>query len=121
VLRGIINLNGVPGRVETLLRRGRVVFGDDSAFEESARLLVDAAQDKRWTEALTDVRLPEPSVADAWLSRYKSLLSELQSLWTKFQTGQSAIDDIVCDWYGFNTTAREAIREGLPWATRSSE
>ena len=121
VLRGIISVIGAPGRIEMLLRRDRVAFHGDSSFEETARLLLGTAQDENWTSVPSTVRLPEPSVAGAWLSRYKNLLSELQSLWDKFQTGQSAIDDIVCDWYGFDSNAREAIREGLPWATRPSE
>ena len=117
ILIGLVKSLG-SGKIGTLLRNDKITLQGKEDFNGSARLLLVAAADMIWTDALSNLRLPEPSVAGHWLDFYSKQCSEAKKLWNEFLNLQSGLDEVVFDWYGFDTVSRDAIREGLPWATR---
>jgi hypothetical protein len=74
-------------------------------------------EDDSWNDA-QNWQLPDPVAADNWLKAYYDVCTQAQKSWSTFISMQRQIDDIVADWYGFNTEQRLAINEGLPWAKR---
>jgi hypothetical protein len=123
-LRGIVRIDpdSNPNRtLGTLIRQNKITFHGSDDFEKAAKLLFESRSDTKWNEALTNLSLPEPNVASNWLASYQKLITDLEGSWQQFLDAQSQIDDVVCEWYGFDELARQAIKEGLPWAARPDQ
>jgi hypothetical protein len=117
ILIGLVKSLG-SGKIGTLLRNDKITLQGNEDFNGSARLLLGVVADMTWTDALSNLKLPEPSAAGHWLDFYSKQCSAAKKLWNEFLSLQSELDEVVFDWYGFDAGSREAIREGLPWATR---
>ncbi len=90
-----------------------------AAFARVLELFLNepARENESWSQA-QNWQLPDSVAAKTWLDDYQSTNQQAQANWNKFIALQYQIDEVVADWYGFNSSQRSAIREGLPWARR---
>ncbi|MCX6377375.1 MAG: hypothetical protein NTU88_15290 [Armatimonadetes bacterium] len=118
-LRGDVSLKpGGAGKVGHLLESGLLQVGGEDSFRRAVRLLLEEHADRTWADVRSVVYMPEPAASESFLSGYDAILSEATRLWGSFEDAQRSVDEVVCDWYGFDDQMRAAIREGLPWARR---
>lgn len=124
--RGEVRNNGpVNGRIKALRERKHIICTIDPVHPSStvfARLLdlflgEPVRENETWSNAQS-WDLPDPVAAKAWLDRYDTLTQQAQIKWNNFVVLQQQVDDVVADWYGFDSAMRAAIAEGLPWAKR---
>lgn len=124
--RGEVKNNGpVNGRIRALRVRNLIIssIGPDrpnaTAFAQALELFLNepGRENESWSEA-QNWQLPDSIAAKAWLDSYHSINQQAQSNWNKFIALQQQIDEVVADWYSFNSSQRSAIHEGLPWARR---
>jgi N-6 DNA Methylase len=124
--RGEVKNNGpVNGRIRALRARNLIISSIDptkpnaAAFAQILELFLyePGRENDSWSEA-QNWQLPDSIAAKAWLGAYQADSQQAQASWNKFIALQQQIDEVVADWYGFNTAQRSTIREGLPWARR---
>ncbi len=124
--RGEVRNNGpVNGRIRALRARNFITSSisptrpDATAFAQVLELFLNepGRENDTWSEA-QNWQLPDSVAAKAWLDSYHNNSQQAQARWDRFIALQQRIDEVVADWYGFNTSQRSAIREGLPWARR---
>jgi len=124
--RGDVKNNGpANGRIRSLRTRNLIVStlpsttAYASAFSEVLALFLyeREREDETWSQA-QNWQLPDPIAASAWLQMYNTVAQQAQAQWERFNALQQQVDDVVADWYGFETTMRSVIAEGLPWARR---
>jgi KTSC domain len=126
VSRGEVKNTGpVNGRIETLVRNGQIVSllpadsPDATAFATALALFLHEPARKSETWAQVQSRqLPDPSLSSAWLNAYYDVVSKAQASWDRFVDSLRQVDDVVAQWYGFNSVMLTEIRAGLPWARR---
>jgi hypothetical protein len=63
-------------------------------------------------------QLPDTVAAAAWLDSYNATCQAVQTSWDTFVAWQQQVDEVVADWYGFDSALRRAMASGLPWARR---
>ena len=124
--RGDVKNNGAANsRIKALRARNLVVCTIDPknpnavAFSQVLNLFLNepGRENDAWSQAQT-WQLPDPAAAVAWLNIYNSVTQQAQTKWSTFVGLQRQLDEVVADWYGFNSTMRAAINQGLPWARR---
>lgn len=124
--RGEVKNNGpITGRIRALRARNLIISSIDpnrpnaAAFAQVLELFLNepGRENESWSEA-QHWQLPDSVAAKAWLDSYQSISQQAQANWQRFIALQEQIDEAVADWYGFTSSQRNAIREGLPWARR---
>jgi len=124
--RGMVRNNGPANwRIKALRAKNYIVCIKDSnvsnaeAFAEVLALFLNEPdrENDTWSEA-QHWQLPDPIAAIAWLDQYRTVSQQVQERWGRFVTLLQQLDDAVADWYGFDSTMRSAIAQGLPWARR---
>jgi|GEM_PF-1328773 len=124
--RGEVKNNGpINGRIRALRARNMIISTIDpanppaAAFARVLELFLNepARENESWSLA-QNWQLPDSVAAKAWLDDYQSTSQQAQANWNKFIALQYQIDEVVADWYDFNSSQRSSIREGLPWARR---
>jgi hypothetical protein len=124
----IRNTGSATGRVKALQAANALVCAIDpsrpasQAFAEILALFfTDPEQEQTpWSQA-QHWQLPEPIAASDWLDTYRALTREIQLRWESYLSLQTAIDEVVADWYDLDASHRATLRHGLPWAMRERE
>ncbi len=116
--RGVLTLPANAARVGTTLNGNRWEVAE-AATETMLRLFLASHSEKHWND-VADLRLPEPTSAASFVAHYEANAKAAQALWDEFRLRQREVDEVVANWYGFDTSMREAIQNGLPWARRRS-
>ncbi|MGB8344321.1 MAG: hypothetical protein WCD86_05525, partial [Ktedonobacteraceae bacterium] len=123
--RGEVKNHGAAnGRIRALRTRKQVVSTVDparayaQAFAQVLDLFLDerGREDETWSQVQ---RWQLPDTAAAWLDGYNAICQAAQTSWDTFIALQQQADDVVADWYGFDSALRRAISNGLPWARRN--
>ncbi|MBA3534217.1 MAG: KTSC domain-containing protein, partial [Ardenticatenales bacterium] len=122
VMQGVIKNHGpAHQKIKTLKNRSMIEsIGTDRAFKELLQLFLDdpSVVNGTWIQ-FQNQALPEPRAAGSWLAQYEAIRDNAQKKWEHFVLLKKEIDEVVADWYGFDSIMREAINKGLPWARRS--
>lgn len=125
--RGEVKNHGAAnGRIRALRARKQIVSTVDparayaQAFAQALDLFLDerGREDETWSQAQR-WQLPDTAAAAAWLDGYNAICQAAQTSWDTFIALQQQADDVVADWYGFDSALRRAISNGLPWARRN--
>jgi hypothetical protein len=119
------NYGAAGGRIKALRAKNMIVSTVDparshaQAFAQTLALFLEerGRGDETWSQALR-WQLPDTVAAAAWLDGYNAACQTVQTSWDTFVAWQQQVDDVVADWYGFDSMLRRAIANGLPWARR---
>jgi hypothetical protein len=124
--RGEVRNHGATnGRIKALRARNFIVCTTNPANPSTAMFsqvldlfLSEPDRENDTRSQAQSWQLPELVAATAWLNTYNTVSQQAQASWDRFVAMQREIDEVVADWYRFNTAMRAAIAEGLPWARR---
>ncbi|MEO8971137.1 MAG: N-6 DNA methylase [Ktedonobacteraceae bacterium] len=127
--RGEVKNNGpLNWRIRALSAKNLIVSTLPSTNPNSATLaqVLDlflhepGRESETWVQAQS-WQLPDTIAASAWLATYNTITQQAQTSWQQFVALQYQCDNLVADWYGFDTNMRKAIDEGLPWAKKQKD
>ena len=106
------------GKVVSLRTRGLIECTDASYTHVLELFLAESQrEDETWLQA-QNWQLPDTVAAAAWLRVYNTICQQLQVRWDTFVGLQRQVDEVIADWYGFDTEMRNEIAQGLPWTKR---
>lgn len=119
------NVGPMSGRIKALRLRNSIICTatpsdpNTAVFSKVLDLFLSEPEHEKetWSQAQYWL-LPDPLAANAWLDMYNTISQQAQEKWEQFMVLQQKVDNVVSDRYGFDSTMRTAIAEGLPWAKR---